>query len=466
MLTEEDKRLGHRLAGEWLEQHGEGDPMALAGHFERGGQGARAASFYLRASEQAFHILDLDATAARAGLGLGCAPPQDQRIALLGMRCEAYCQGLQMITIAMPDAEELMRSAPRGSVPWAQGMIAYIEGTMLAGRMDDLLQAIGLLREVDAAPEAMGRMALCFLAAICVLDVLGQIQEANALERRFFAMVGPTGDREPLARFWWNIAIGMRALYAHEDPWNAFLHGDAVRAIFDVIGGERIFLNMELFRGLNLWFLGASKAAEQVLGGIEPADTALGVASSLRRFGLCWLRADCGALDEARALATELSEYGRAHHFLMEEGRGRWVLAEVLRRTGDFDGAERELQVALGMAVPLEHPGVLGTLSALRLSQGRPAEALAAAEDAIARCTAMGGCGMFRGAFVRLAHAEALHATGAHDAARRAITEARARLFTAADRIADPGYRASFLEYVPENARTLALADAWLGAAR
>ncbi len=54
MLTEEDRRLGHRLAGEWLEQHGEGDPMALAGHFERGGDGARAASFYLRAAEQAF----------------------------------------------------------------------------------------------------------------------------------------------------------------------------------------------------------------------------------------------------------------------------------------------------------------------------------------------------------------------------------------------------------------------------
>src|SRR5918996_303110 len=52
-LTEDDQRLGHRLAGEWLEQHGEADPMVLAGHFERGGEGARAASYYLRAAEQA-----------------------------------------------------------------------------------------------------------------------------------------------------------------------------------------------------------------------------------------------------------------------------------------------------------------------------------------------------------------------------------------------------------------------------
>jgi hypothetical protein len=69
---------------------------------------------------------------------------------------------------------------------------------------------------------------------------------------------------------------------------------------------------------------------------------------------------------------------------------------------------------------------------------------------------------MFRGAFVRLAHAEALHATGAHDAARHAIAEARDRLLRIADRIAGPAYRKSFLENVPENARTLALARAWL----
>jgi hypothetical protein len=129
---------------------------------------------------------------------------------------------------------------------------------------------------------------------------------------------------------------------------------------------------------------------------------------------------------------------------------------------GDLEAAERELPIALEMATPLEHPGVLGTLSALRLAQGRPEEALAAAEDAVARCTTMGGCGMFRGAFVRLAHAEALHATGAHDAARHAIAGARARLFAIAGRIADPDYKTSFLENVPENARTLALARAWL----
>jgi hypothetical protein len=188
---------------------------------------------------------------------------------------------------------------------------------------------------------------------------------------------------------------------------------------------------------MNLWYLGASASAERTLEPIVAADETLGPVSSLRRFHLSWLLADRGALDEARVLATQLSEYGHAHQLPLEEVRGRWVLAEVLRRMGDLEGAEREIQAALGMAVPLDHPGVLATLSVLRLAQGRAAEALVAAEEAVARCTTMGGCGMFRGAFVHL--------------------------FAIADRIADPDYKTSFLENVPENARTLALARAWLG---
>ncbi len=466
MFTEEDRKLGHRLASEWLEQHGETDPMVLAGHFERGGEDTRAASYYLRASEQALRVLDLDATITRASLGLGCAPPEELRLALLGMRCDAATQGLHLISITMADAEELIRSAPRGSIPWAQAMQAYYYvGLLRAGGTPDLLASIALLREVDPAPEALGRMALVFLSGVSVLDALGRVVEATVLEERFFETIRPTGDREPLARFWWHITNGMRASYAHGDPWKALEHSDAIQAIFDATGYELIFLNLQLYRGLNLWYLGAFGPAERLLEGIVAADESVGPASSLRRFVLSWLCADRGALDEARALATQLSEDGRAHHVSLDESRGHWVLAEVLRRMGDVEGAEREAQTALGMVVPLEYPGVLGTLSALRLSQGRAEEALAAAEDAVARCTAMGGCGMFRGAFVRLAHAEALHATGAHDAARAAIAEARARLFAIAGRIANPAYKQSFLEQVPENARTLALARAWLGEA-
>src|SRR5262249_41468220 len=53
MLTDEDRRLGHRLAGEWLLGAGEHEAAVLAEHFERGGEPARALGWYQRAAEQA-----------------------------------------------------------------------------------------------------------------------------------------------------------------------------------------------------------------------------------------------------------------------------------------------------------------------------------------------------------------------------------------------------------------------------
>ncbi|HEU4733428.1 MAG TPA: AAA family ATPase, partial [Kofleriaceae bacterium] len=346
-LTDEDKRLGHRLAGEWLEQHGEHDPMALAGHFERGGLGARAASHYLRASEQALHVLDADACMARANLGLACDPPPELRIALLGMRCEACSYRLDWVSATMADAEELMRSAPPGSVHWTQGAIVHIQGTLTSGRMADLLATIGLLREVEPSVEAIGKLAFALLIAICLLDNFGRVVEGTAMEQRFRAIACTAEPRDPIMAFWWNVAITMRASYAHDDLPAALGHADAIQPIFEATGGELKYLNMQLYRGLNLWFLGALGPAERYLREIVALDEMIAMVSYLRRFSLSWVLADRGELDAARSVAAELTEYGRAHSFALDEGRGRWVLAEVLRRRGELAAAEREIEIAL-----------------------------------------------------------------------------------------------------------------------
>jgi hypothetical protein len=459
-LTTDDERCAHRLVGEWLEHHGEGNPMVLAGHFERGGDGASAAGHYLHAARQAMHVLDHQAALARTALGLACAPPPEVRIALLGLRCEA-AQAAQQVSL--DDAAEVLRLAMPGSVPWGEAMLAYNAGMLLAGRHAEILSSIAWLRDVTPAPGAAGWTALVLLSGVFYLDMFGRVPQGTALEEAFLPIVRSRGDQEPLARVWWNAAVATRGSYAHHDPWTAMQHSLAIQDIYDAIGGELIFVSMQLLRATNQWYLGALEPAAQTLEAIPLVDTTMGVVSSLRRFMLSWLYADLGALAQARTLAAQLAESGRAHQNPLEAARGSWVLAEVLRRDGELDGAERAIGVALAMAIPLDSPGVLATLSALRLAQGRAEEALAAAEDAMARCQAMGGCGMFRGAFVRLVHAEALHATGAHDAARRAIAEAHARLLTIAGKIAEPSYRTSFLGRVPENARTLTLARAWLG---
>jgi tetratricopeptide (TPR) repeat protein len=173
-----------------------------------------------------------------------------------------------------------------------------------------------------------------------------------------------------------------------------------------------------------------------------------------------------GAFAEARAWAERMITSGRARGLPVDEGRGHWVLAEALRREGAFEGAETALASALAMlgaSSPLDHPGVLATRAALLFGQGRVDEALGAAEEGRKRSDAQGGCGYFRAAFLRLVHAECLHAAGQIEAAREAIGLARERLLRSAAKIGDPAYAQSFVEDVPENARIFALAREWLG---
>src|SRR5204862_8090766 len=70
MLTDDDRTLGHRLAGAWLEQAGAGDAMALAEHFRRGGEPARAVRWYERAAAEARRANDLAAATGRAARGM------------------------------------------------------------------------------------------------------------------------------------------------------------------------------------------------------------------------------------------------------------------------------------------------------------------------------------------------------------------------------------------------------------
>jgi hypothetical protein len=109
---------------------------------------------------------------------------------------------------------------------------------------------------------------------------------------------------------------------------------------------------------------------------------------------------------------------------------------------------------------PMQMPA-RATLADVLLARGRPAEALAEASLAMTLLTSLGKVEEGE-AHVRLCHAEALQATGDHAAARAAIAGARDRLLEAAARIDDATRRTSFLENVPENASTLALAQAWL----
>jgi len=465
-LTGEDKRLGHLLAGEWLEQHGETDPMVLAGHFERGGESAKAGGYYRNAAEQASQAGDVSSAEARAHLGLACEVSAEIRASLLGLLCEVSFYDPRKVSAAKSFAEEAMRLAKPGSIPWARGASAKMLGALHGGQIDVLVETLQSFREVEPAPDAVNALVLAANTGVFVLDVLGRIEESNEvmdLIERLCEVIGPVREQQSLAAAFWRVDRAVRDSYALEDPWGALEHSRAALRLCEALNHMVLLTFARGAHGMNLWYLGALAEAEQVLGEATPKDDELGTIAAMWLFSLAWLRLDRGALGEGRRTAERLLQFTQSRHLLMDECKGHWALAEVLRREGDLEGAEREIQAAVAMASPNDSPGVLSSLCFLRLAQGRVAEALTTAEDAFARYNAMHACNFFRVAFVRLAYAEALEATGDHAAACAAIAVARERLLAITARMPEPGYRKSFLEEVPENVRILALATTWLG---
>ncbi|MBK9264517.1 MAG: protein kinase [Polyangiaceae bacterium] len=108
LLTEKDRELGHRLAGDLLERAGETNPLILAGHFERGGLGARAAQYYIRGAELASarrDDLDAERWYSRALELLGSLPISAQRgRGLARFRLNQHAEAVEVLHAAAQQA--------------------------------------------------------------------------------------------------------------------------------------------------------------------------------------------------------------------------------------------------------------------------------------------------------------------------------------------------------------------------
>jgi eukaryotic-like serine/threonine-protein kinase len=460
MLTEGDRVLGHRLAGVWLEQHGESDPMVLAEHFERGGDRGHAGDFYLRAAEQAHRAGDTETTIERARRGLACDISPEVRSSLLALFCEIHAWRAEFSTAA-GYADEVMRLSPPGSAAWASAALVGLGDTLQPSRIDAFMATIQLLDGQEPEPGVIAPIAFFLMAAIFLLDSICRFDLAETVLLRMRALVEPVAGRDPVARASMHMALAFHRAWANEDPWAGLTSAEIARASFQEAGHMRGVLLSRVFLGMNLWLLGALPEAAHELGGTMSAGEELGPVFSLRTLCLVGTLADQGALPEAQANAATLIEVGQTRQMPLAEERGRLALADVLRRTADLEAAEREALVANEGSTPLHRLAARATLAAIQLMQGRAAEARANIASALEQQEAHGSLGL-RGAFARLVHVEALLALGERGAALAALSEARARLLARADRIGEPARRQSFLSAVPENARTLALAEEWL----
>src|SRR5262249_12944869 len=147
-LTENDRALGHALAGDWLEARGESDAMMLAEHFERGQLLDRALRYYPRAAQQALEANDLQGALARAEPGIACGAHGADLGELRMFQAEARnwlgdnAEGLAL-------ASEAMSLLPQDSAAWHA---AAKEGLILANQVGDASRVLDIVAAIARSP--------------------------------------------------------------------------------------------------------------------------------------------------------------------------------------------------------------------------------------------------------------------------------------------------------------------------
>ncbi len=457
MLTDGDRALGHRLAGEWLELHGETDTLALAEHFERAGAVPRAAELYARVAEQAYGVGDSDAAILHARRGLGLEPPTTIRGELLGVLCHAYLWRCEEGAAASV-LDEALRLARPGSTPWVHAVTARFALSVVNDVSATRPEELESLLVIPVEPEAVTLVALSVCASVFALGLAGRFETASATLGKLESIVARLAPDEAIARGWIDLGRSHVAATARNDPWRGLVLARGVAAAFQDADYSRGLPAARFCAGMCLGLLGAFEEAERALRSAivswAPIDFSL-----LGDYFLAQSQLDQGAVAAATATARALVDRSRELAIPRHEGRGHWLLAQIHARASDLAAADREIGIALEqMPATLAHRvPARSLLASIRLAQGRAEDAQRLAEAAQIDATARG----IDELGARLVHAEALHAVGAHDRARAMLAEAHRALLADADRIGAAALRRSFLARVTSHARILSLASAW-----
>jgi tetratricopeptide (TPR) repeat protein len=451
MLTDADRVLGHRLAGDWLERAGETEALVLLEHFEQGSAPDRAVRWWARAAENALEASDFEQALTLARRGARSAVDSDTLGALALVEAEAL-RWLGQLEQSATRARDAMTLLARESPRWAQ---AAAELALVHQRLGNGAALAELGRELTDSQEQGRDEALDYAAVRTAigLRLTGERELSTRLLERVDAQTA-----SPRCRAYLHLCAALEALHAGDLA--GYLEQELdTRRWFEQAGDTRRALNESGSIGFALLELGDFEGAERTLSDALALARELRldhvVAASLHNLGL--VHARLGRFDAARDAETRALETFVAQNDRRLEGAALTYLARIHELAGELeaagDAAERAVALVREVARPIL-PLALATLAAVRRQRGDAAGALLAARDAVQALESSGGVETGE-ALVLLELARALHATGARQEASDALERARARLAERAQRIRDPALRESFLTRVPENADTV-----------
>ena len=356
-------------------------------------------------------------------------------------------------------AREALSNLPRASAGWyaALGHIALVAGYL--GENEHFATVQAELADLESRGEVAASHVIAAARLAVSLIRAGVVDRASDTLIRARERAEPHTEDEPMVRAWIFVAIAELAMHSG-DPAGYLGHLENAVMCFGEAGDARNACLQRANIGNGDLQLGAYARAKGLL------REAIAVGEPMRlgfiapvRANLGYLLARLGDLQQAFEIEHAALDQCVREHYRRFEIAARIYLAAILVLRDEPARAEAELRTAIHASdsSPPIRAYALGHLADLLLAHGRAAEARVAAEQAMDTLRALSGVEEGE-SLIRLTHALALEACGDTQGAEVVIAEARRRLLERADRIKDARLRRSFLDHIPENARTLAMA--------
>jgi tetratricopeptide (TPR) repeat protein len=454
MLPPSEKRLGHLLAGEYLEQAGEREGIVLADHYERAGEKPRAVRWLGVAAQQALDADDLVETLARIERAVNLGAAGEELCAMRVIESQARIWHGEYAEAERAAREALLSEKAKTRL---QAMSSLFEALGPEAKYEEIARHMRDIAERPDAPELLNPWLDCIVNATAYLAASGD----NEIRGRTLALLEEC--KEQLEPVLVGRAETLKAHMARAQGKLAQTVAGFRRAAdyYDSIGHRRAACEALANLGGTLLDLGQIEEAEacmrQVLATAHKMDLRYVVGAGLEI--LANVLAYQGSLDEARSIGQQALSVTSAQNDRRFQGYAEIYLSLTEYLAGDYARAEQYARAAVETLepVPSTRPFAIALLARALLAQARGAEGLLGARDAYAQLESLGVVDDGE-ATIRLALAECLIAAGDTLVAHEVLEKAASRILASAEAIEDPASRESFLTRIPQHRRILELA--------
>lgn len=459
LLTEEDLRLGHRRAGEFLAKAGETDALILAGHFERAGESGLAAQHYLRAGLQSFDCNELDGALARAERGIACGASGQILGELRTLCAMAHCWRSELAPAFVHSLAALPLVRP-GSRAECSVLFHGLWSALVPGHEAEFLAFVSRL--TDFQPEVGVHRDLILWASLgaSLLTSYGRRRLAHALLTRAGSAAASVVEVDLALQ---GAMLMGRSDYVRAfeaDPWTPLALSRAATAAFEEIGDRRDQVTAMSRLGQAQGELGDFASAEQTLRAAATLARRIRVPFLVLQIELhlaallC-----CVALPEPQSEAKQIAE-GILGSAGLSAGYRGWcmgILAQMDLLQNETEAAVAKARAALELCsrVPLRRLWVQTLLTRGLIAGGNRTEVRRCAEDLLSAVAELGGAG-YAEVSARLAAADAFRYVGDDALAIIERQQAHHQLELRIACIPEPAWRNHYVTVISDNARLLA----------